>query len=80
MLSDKLLGLFLVSFAVTVLVYYSLWLVTPFLAAGSPVLRYFLPFEYAIKIPLALVGVGVVGVVALGSIVVLKERFRSKNK
>jgi dolichyl-phosphate mannosyltransferase polypeptide 2 regulatory subunit len=80
MLSDKLLGLLLLTFAVSVFGYYTLWLATPFLATGSPVLRYFLPFEYAIKIPLALVAIGVVGIVALGSIVMLSERFRSKNK
>jgi len=73
--SDRVVGFSLLVFSIFVFTYYTFWvLITPFIDKGHFIHDYFLPQEYAISIPLALLMVGLSGIFTFLSLVMIKSR------
>ncbi|CEP16154.1 hypothetical protein [Parasitella parasitica] len=75
--SDKIFGATAISVALFIFVYYSTWtFVMPFLDGDSSLQQYFLPYEYAIYLPAAVLVAGVSVIAAF----FIKTTSQSKNK
>ena len=78
--TDRAVGLTLLSIAVFVFGYYTLWtLVLPFVPPGNNMLSYFPPRQYAILIPIALLITALAFVVTFISYTIIKSR-KKKTK
>ncbi|EGV63512.1 Dolichol phosphate-mannose biosynthesis regulatory protein [Yamadazyma tenuis] len=78
---DQLVGLAMLGVAVAVFVYYSTWvLVLPFVDDSSFLQSFFLPRDYAIKLPLLLLLIGGVAVGSFVGSVLIKESNKKKAK
>ncbi|KAG7380782.1 hypothetical protein PHYPSEUDO_006783 [Phytophthora pseudosyringae] len=78
--SDKAAGLVLLAISVIVYVYYSMWvLLTPFIDAGHPIQRFFLPYHYAISIPAVLLVLLFSGAATFIGMVMIKSQKKKKS-
>ncbi|CAK9440228.1 uncharacterized protein LODBEIA_P43280 [Lodderomyces beijingensis] len=78
---DKLIGLQMLAVATFVFVYYSTWVfVLPFVDEDSAVNKFFLPRDYAIKLPLLLLLIGGLGVGTFVGRVLIKNSQKQKSK
>ncbi|KZV90254.1 hypothetical protein EXIGLDRAFT_569411, partial [Exidia glandulosa HHB12029] len=72
--SDKALGSLMLLVASVVFVYYTTWaLVLPFLPPDNAVHQYFLPREWAVRIPALILLLGLSAVGAFVSTVMIRE-------
>ncbi|KAI8592519.1 hypothetical protein HDU88_004523 [Geranomyces variabilis] len=79
-ISDRALGAALIGIAMTVFVYYSLWvLVLPFVDPSHPFQAYFPPPEWAIRIPVFLLVTAVSVVISFISLVMIKSGRKKKS-
>ncbi|KAL9559032.1 hypothetical protein MBANPS3_000595 [Mucor bainieri] len=75
--TDRIFGATCVSAALFIFVYYSTWtFIVPFLSEESSLQKYFLPHEYAIYLPAAVLVAGVSFITAF----FVKTTSQSKNK
>ncbi|KAI9034361.1 dolichol phosphate-mannose biosynthesis regulatory [Hyaloraphidium curvatum] len=80
-LEDRIAGAGLIAVGFAVFAYYTLWaLVLPFVDSDHPARAYFPPPEWAIRVPVALLLVGLTGVSSFVALVMLRSKRRSKPK
>ncbi|CAN3377109.1 hypothetical protein DIURU_003638 [Diutina rugosa] len=78
---DKLIGLAMLAVAATVFAYYTTWVfVLPFVDADSVLQSFFLPREYAIKLPFLLLVIAGLGVGTFIGNVMVKNAAKEKAK
>ncbi|QPG74325.1 hypothetical protein FOA43_001652 [Brettanomyces nanus] len=79
---DQLIGLLMLLAATAIFVYYSIWtFVLPFLDEDQFIQKFFLPREYAIKIPVVLliIGVTLIGIF-ISNVLIKSTKKKSKGK
>ncbi|GAA5809605.1 hypothetical protein MFLAVUS_003016 [Mucor flavus] len=75
--SDKIFGATCVSAAAVIFTYFSIWtFIVPFLDDASPLQNYFLPYQYAIYLPAAVLAAALSLVTAF----VIKTASKGKDK
>ncbi|RKP39995.1 putative dolichyl-phosphate mannosyltransferase polypeptide 2, partial [Dimargaris cristalligena] len=80
-LQDKAVGGFLLLLSVAVFGYYSIWtLIMPFVDADHPLHQFFLPREYAIRIPVVLILLGLTVVGSFLAMVMIKSEKKKAVK
>ncbi|KAI3407100.2 dpm2 [Candida oxycetoniae] len=78
---DKLIGIQMILVAALVFIYYTTWVfVLPFVDENSFLNKYFLPRDYAIKLPLLLLLIGGLGVSMFIARVLIKSQENKKSK
>ncbi|KAI5968523.1 dpm2 [Candida margitis] len=81
MAADKLLGLAMLLVAASVFTYYTAWVfVIPFVNEDSSINKFFLPRDYAIKLPLLLLLIAGLGVGTFIGKVLVKNQQKQKSK
>ncbi|KAI5962769.1 dpm2 [Candida theae] len=81
MAADKLLGFAMLLVAASVFTYYTTWVfVIPFVDEDSFITSFFLPRDYAIKLPLLLLLVAGLGVGTFIGKVLIKNQQKQKSK
>ncbi|KAI9001895.1 dolichol phosphate-mannose biosynthesis regulatory [Gaertneriomyces semiglobifer] len=79
-ISDRIVGGFLILFSLAVFLYYSIWtLVLPFVDATHPIQNYFLAPEWAIRVPVILLIVGVSAIFGFISLVMIRSDRKKKQ-
>ncbi|KAJ1908173.1 Dolichol phosphate-mannose biosynthesis regulatory protein [Tieghemiomyces parasiticus] len=78
---DKAVGAFLLLVSVAVFGYYTIWtIIMPFVDEDHPFHAFFLPREYAIRIPVVLILLGLTVVGAFLSLVMIKSEKKKAVK
>ncbi|RCK57681.1 Dolichol phosphate-mannose biosynthesis regulatory protein [Candida viswanathii] len=78
---DKLIGLGMLGVAAFVFIYYTAWVfVLPFIDEDNYLNQFFLPRDYAIKLPLLLLLIAGVGVGVFVGKVLVKNQQKQKSK
>jgi dolichyl-phosphate mannosyltransferase polypeptide 2 regulatory subunit len=78
--SDRLVGSVLLLVALVVFTYYTVWaIIMPFVDADHPLHAYFLPRDYAVKIPAALLTLGVVVIFSFIAFVMLRSKAKKQK-
>ena len=74
-MSDKLVGSLLLLIAASVFSYYSVWIfVIPFLDEAHLLKQFFLDWEWAIRIPILLLVVGVTVILTFISVILIRAK------
>jgi len=79
--SDKTLGSFMLLVASTVFIYYTIWaILLPFFDAANPIHSWFLPREWAVRLPafILVVGLSAIGFF-LGSTIMKENRKKAQQ-
>lgn len=79
---DQLVGLLMLLAATAIFIYYTIWtFVLPFLSEDQLIQKFFLPREYAIKLPalLLIIGVTLVGIF-VSSVLLKSTKKKTKAK
>ncbi|KAJ1657009.1 hypothetical protein IWQ61_003514 [Dispira simplex] len=78
---DKAIGAFLLISSVGAFSYYTIWtIIMPFVDDDHPAHQFFLPHEYAIRIPVVLLIVGLTVILAFLSLVMIKSEKKKAVK
>ncbi|ODV89493.1 hypothetical protein CANCADRAFT_139932 [Tortispora caseinolytica NRRL Y-17796] len=78
---DKLVGLAMITVATVVFVYYTIWaLILPFVDEPNPIHQFFPAREWAVRIPLALLLVGLTAIGSFIGMVMVRTAAKEKKK
>ncbi|KAI8391470.1 dolichol phosphate-mannose biosynthesis regulatory [Radiomyces spectabilis] len=79
--ADKTVGAVAFFSAVTIFTYYTIWaLLMPFVDEGHPLHNYFPPWEYAIRVPLIILIVGLTVIFTFLGLVMIKSKNNQTKK
>ncbi|KAI7864119.1 dolichol phosphate-mannose biosynthesis regulatory protein-domain-containing protein [Spinellus fusiger] len=79
--TDKAVGAVAFFSSIIIFTYYTIWsLLMPFVDQGHPLRNYFLPWEYAIRIPLILLIIGLTVIFSFLGLVMVKSKSKQDKK